>query len=95
MNAAKIYQPPTNEEISTYAYYLWEADGRVHGRDIDYWLQAKVHLTAHRELEAGLLKQTGEISDAKTPALITQGNVSGKSAKSRRQNRSVAERAYA
>ena len=51
----KEFQPPTDEEIARYAYYLWESEGRIHGRDLDYWLQAKAHLTAAREYESGLL----------------------------------------
>lgn len=52
----KTFQQPTDEEIARYAYYLWESEGCVHGRDMDYWLQAKAHLTTTREYEAGLLK---------------------------------------
>jgi hypothetical protein len=44
---------PSNEEISTYAYYLWESDGRQPGHDLDYWLQAKAHLIADRQYLAG------------------------------------------
>jgi hypothetical protein len=95
MNATKNYQSPTDEEISTYAYYLWESDGRVHGRDVDYWLQAKAHLTAHREYEAGLLQKAEKSLSNKTPVLIAEISTNGKSAKQRRQNRAVAERVYA
>ena len=56
---AKKFQQPTDEEIARYAYYLWESEGCNHGRDLDYWLQAKAHLTATREYEAGLLKHAG------------------------------------
>ena len=65
MTGQKKFQPPTDEEIARYAYHLWEADGRIHGRDMDYWLQAKTHLTTTREYEAGLLENTG--SQQKTP----------------------------
>ena len=49
------FQPPTDEEIARYAYCLWESEGRVQGRDLDYWLQAKTHLAASRKDEAKLL----------------------------------------
>ena len=55
---SKKFQQPTDEEIARYAYYLWESEGSIHGRDMDYWLQAKTHLTTTREYEAGLLKNT-------------------------------------
>lgn len=48
---------PTDSEIATYAYYLWESEGRLSGRDLDYWLQAKAHLIADRQYEAGLLEK--------------------------------------
>jgi hypothetical protein len=48
---------PTNHEIATYAYQLWEADGCPNGRDMDHWLQAKAHLIADRQYEAGMLPQ--------------------------------------
>jgi len=53
----RSFAPPTHAEIAAYAYQLWEADGRRHGRDIDYWLQAQAHLTADRKYEAGLLPE--------------------------------------
>lgn len=53
--SSKNFQPPTEEEIARYAYYLWESEGRIHGRDLDYWLQAEAHLNTTREYEAGLL----------------------------------------
>ncbi|MDB6056756.1 MAG: hypothetical protein JWO95_600 [Verrucomicrobiales bacterium] len=51
----KTFTEPTQDEIAAYAYKLWEADGRPNGRDGDHWLQAKAHLTADRQYEAGVL----------------------------------------
>lgn len=51
----KTFSEPTNDEIAAYAYKLWEAEGRPDGRDLDHWLQAKAHLTADRQYEAGVL----------------------------------------
>lgn len=51
----KSFTEPTQDEIAAYAYKLWEAEGRPDGRDIDHWLQAKAHLTADRQYEAGVL----------------------------------------
>ncbi len=63
----KVYSEPTNEEISTYAYYLWEADGRPPGRDLDHWLQAKAQLIANRQYETDLLE-----AQKQTPAQSVQ-----------------------
>jgi len=46
-----------DDEIARYAYHLWEAEGRLQGRDVEYWLQAKAHLTARLNHDAGLLKK--------------------------------------
>jgi hypothetical protein len=51
----KNFNEPTQDEIAAYAYKLWEAEGRPDGRDVDHWLQAKAHLTADRQYEAGVL----------------------------------------
>lgn len=45
------FEAPTDEEIAGYAYHLWESEGRMDGRDVEYWLQAKAHLTALRQQE--------------------------------------------
>ena len=34
----------TYEEISHYAYLLWEADGMPDGKDMDYWVKAETIL---------------------------------------------------
>ena len=101
LTEAKKFQQPTDEEISRYAYYLWESEGRIHGRDIDYWLQAKTHLTTTREYEAGLLKNAEsqqkipvqgqqEIAAAARPAIDASSKASKK-----RQARSAHQPAYA
>jgi hypothetical protein len=54
----KTFSEPTGDEIAAYAYKLWEAEGRPDGRDLDHWLQAKAHLTADRQYEAGVLAPT-------------------------------------
>ncbi|MGZ4961723.1 MAG: DUF2934 domain-containing protein [Limisphaerales bacterium] len=51
----KTFTDPTDNEIAAYAYKLWEAEGRPDGHDLDHWLQAKAHLTADRQYEAGVL----------------------------------------
>lgn len=96
----KKVQPPTDEEIARYAYFLWESEGCVHGRDLDYWLQAKTHLTTTREYEAGLLKNAE--SQQKTPARGDQEHApaakpvvdAGSKASKKRPARSSREPAY-
>jgi hypothetical protein len=55
----KTFTEPSQDEIAAYAYKLWEAEGRPNGKDLDHWLQAKAHLTADRQYEAGVLQASG------------------------------------
>ena len=52
--ALKTHVQATQDEIAKYAYYLWESEGRPADRDLDYWLQAEVHLNVHQQYEAEL-----------------------------------------
>jgi Protein of unknown function (DUF2934) len=35
-------QPAGDDAIREQAYYLWEKDGRPHGRETEYWMRAVV-----------------------------------------------------
>jgi hypothetical protein len=35
---------PTHEQIAERAYQLWEERGRIHGRDMEDWLNAEAQL---------------------------------------------------
>jgi hypothetical protein len=35
------HSKPNDESIRERAYHLWEQDGRPHGRDVEYWEQAR------------------------------------------------------
>ena len=53
MNTNKETEPSvSDQEIAARAYELWENDGRNHGRDLDYWLQAKNELSSSRQSES-------------------------------------------
>jgi hypothetical protein len=47
----------THEEISHYAYLLWEADGKPEGKDIDYWVKAETILYSPTGTRADSLTQ--------------------------------------
>lgn len=89
----KKFQAPTDEEIARYAYYLWETEGRIHGRDLDYWLQAETHLIAARQQDADLLHFVSppETPTIKVPEIAAQRNVSASRSSRRRQNRVAQE----
>lgn len=89
-------QGPTDEEIARYAHHLWEAEGHVQGRDVEYWFQAKAHLTARRQHDAGLLKQAAQTQTAarENPVATPMAN-DVKPVKQRKANRPDGPRAFA
>ena len=99
MNDTRNFQPPTQQEIAEYAYYLWEAEGRVSGRDEQYWLEAEAQLTRNRQYEAGLLNQPAksiqtEISPSQKQTETS--NARSNSARSSKQRQAGAgQRGYA
>ena len=40
---------PSQEEIARCAYLIWESEGCIHGRDVEYWIQAERQLIANYE----------------------------------------------
>jgi hypothetical protein len=64
-----IEHDPSEEEINKEAYYLWLADGRPEGRDLDYWLAAK-ELLRHRHARAPGRKRSRAKSDAVAVSLL-------------------------
>ena len=38
-------RPPSEEEIARAAYFLWEQEGRPHGRDQEHWRRAREQLS--------------------------------------------------
>ncbi len=48
------------EEIEKIAYELWEQTGRVHGRDLEHWLEAERIVKERYELETRGKKKSQE-----------------------------------
>jgi hypothetical protein len=61
------YQP-TDEQIRTKAYYLWEADGRPQNRDWDYWIKAKEQLEREVSGANGQTRKSSNSTTAEKPA---------------------------
>ena len=49
----------THEEISHYAYLLWEADGKPDGKDKDYWVKAETILYSSASTKTDSVKENG------------------------------------
>ncbi|MBS0642453.1 MAG: DUF2934 domain-containing protein [Acetobacteraceae bacterium] len=60
--------PDTEHRIRERAYHLWEADGRPHGRDVEFWERARELIGMEDSAGAGLLPnpQTHPDSPAET-----------------------------
>jgi hypothetical protein len=42
VNANSLENNPEREaRVREYAYQLWEAEGRPHGRDVEFWVRAR------------------------------------------------------
>jgi hypothetical protein len=51
-NASLLYQEPERDEIELNAFLAWEKEGRQHGREMHYWLQAEAQLREARRKKA-------------------------------------------
>lgn len=77
----KAFKEPTHEEIAVYAYYLWEFEGRPHGKDKEHWQQARAYLIADRQYEAGVLKsELAEPKPVPAPKPKITGSIVGTAA---------------
>jgi hypothetical protein len=47
-----FYKEPTHDEIALSAFLTWQKDGRPHGTDFDYWIEAERRIRAQREKQA-------------------------------------------
>jgi hypothetical protein len=47
--------PDREERVRERAYLLWEADGRPHGRDVEYWERARELVGMEESAGSGLL----------------------------------------
>lgn len=70
--------PSRQHRVRERAYRLWEAEGRQHGRDQEYWLRAEVLISMEDAAEAGRLPNSkavpGQVSRPKTEPAKTQNN---------------------
>jgi hypothetical protein len=50
-----VTDPATEQRVRERAYHLWEADGRPHGRDVEYWERARELIGMEDSAGAGQL----------------------------------------
>ena len=49
------FDPDREHRVRERAYHLWEADGKPHGRDIEYWERARELVGMEESAGSGLL----------------------------------------
>ena len=54
-NPLDTHNPKREQRIRERAYHLWEQDGRPHGRDLEYWEQARELVGMEESRGAGRL----------------------------------------
>jgi hypothetical protein len=47
--------PAREQRVRERAYQLWEADGKPHGRDVEYWQRARELIAMEDNADSGLL----------------------------------------
>lgn len=47
--------PAREQRVRERAYHLWEADGKPHGRDVEFWERARVLVAMEESAGSGLL----------------------------------------
>lgn len=60
---------PSEDEIRTRSYLIWEREGRQHGKDEEYWLRAKAELEAELEANWHAASMEGETTEFVLPVL--------------------------
>ncbi len=50
-----VTDPDREQRIREHAYYLWEADGKPHGQDLEYWERARELVGMMESAGSGLL----------------------------------------
>jgi hypothetical protein len=55
--------PEREQRIRERAYHLWEADGKPHGRDVEYWERARELTGMEESAGSGLLPDPQTVPD--------------------------------
>lgn len=67
--------PEREQRIRERAYHLWEADGKPHGRDVEYWERARELIGMEESAGSGLLPASGSRRDAGIEEADIQDNL--------------------
>jgi hypothetical protein len=67
--------PGREHRIRERAYYLWEADGKPHGRDVEYWERARELVGMEESAGSGLLPNPQTTPARSSEATIEEADI--------------------
>jgi len=67
--------PAREHRVRERAYHLWEADGKPHGRDLEYWERARELVTMEASAGAGLLPNPQSHPDSLREAGVEEADI--------------------
>lgn len=67
--------PAREQRIRERAYHLWEADGKPHGQDIEYWERARELVGMEESAGSGLLPNPQAHPDAPRQTGIEEADI--------------------
>ncbi len=67
--------PDHEQRVRERAYHLWEADGKVHGRDVEYWERARELIGMEESAGSGLLPNPQNEPDSPRETRIEEADI--------------------
>jgi hypothetical protein len=67
--------PAHEHRVRERAYHLWEADGRPHGRDVEYWERARDLIGGEKSAGNGLLPNHSAKSGSPRKAPVEKASI--------------------
>ncbi len=67
--------PDHEQRVRERAYHLWEADGKPHGRDVEYWERARELIGMEESAGSGLLPNPQTIPESPRETGIEEAEI--------------------
>ena len=67
--------PGREQRVRERAYHLWEADGKPHGRDVEYWQRARELVAIEENGDAGRLPNPRNHPDAARESGVEEADI--------------------
>jgi hypothetical protein len=67
--------PDHEHRVRERAYLLWEADGKPHGRDVEYWERARALVGMEESVGSGLLPNPSTTPDSPRETGIEEASI--------------------